>query len=901
MPIHVSLIHFQSLGLCIRWGGFNYFIVGLSNGAEGEVGCCEWAQQVRISKANSSDLFAEGGNVYVNSSSQATVDDTDTLVGVAVFNSSASDTSVVCTFYPQGGSGGGSNLVVQGADGLTAVTTGNSVTLSIADDGITADKLPAGVIGSTELASNSVTTDKIVDGAVTAGKIADGVISDGSLADGSVSTAKLADGAVTEPKLASNSVSGVKIQNLSVTSGKLANFSVTSSKLPNFGITGQKLAAGAVSNDKLGSAAVTGDKVASRTLDYTTRVEPAGYDFSQYVLEFGATNVSSLSASNQIVAVNGAVTSLSLGVTFSDSLFFSSATDGGKGLLAFYRPPSQSNAGEVEGFFRIESRTSTPIGSDPANPDYVQIVFTGQSIGARAGSLVLDTGAVGDNNIAAQAIVCRLHFVASVQVSARADWSETKSHSPSLIENKPSDTAFQSDFSSTDTSSKSYVKGGTAVSDGEVVSRDGAGWSGLSISGGLEASGGALQVADNGITTSKIEDMSVNYMKRAEPGTFDEDLTNASSILTNVTSISALDQIVAVNGNATQVTISVSSDFSQSFSSQIAEGRGLLAFSRPTNQSNAGELVGTFRIDSHTVTPVGNPLSPDYVLVVVTGQSFGITTGDFTLATGTVGNEFVAAQSIVCAIHSTLNAPRFARADWNETKSEDPAIIRNKPADGAFQSDFSITDSSALGYIKQGGVISDGAMVSRSGAGWSGVSVGSGLSSSGGTLSVANLDGDRITAGSIHVNKLAMGVQVNYVHIYNTNLNLGVQNSDAFTLSLSGATARAVNHPALNLSGNEFELSKLYFWRVQCYCRFLASNTAPFGNFLVQSDDGVSFSFYVNRSGQNYNSYGDLVVAGEREDDGGESGTFTVRARLSGMSGVTIQGFNLVFKGYYAG
>ncbi|BDX35468.1 distal tail fiber protein [Thermus phage MN1] len=62
-----------------------------------------------------------------------------------------------------------------------------SVTLSIANGGVT----------TALLADGSVTTTKLADGAVTASKLADGSVTTTKLADGAVTASKLADGAVT--------------------------------------------------------------------------------------------------------------------------------------------------------------------------------------------------------------------------------------------------------------------------------------------------------------------------------------------------------------------------------------------------------------------------------------------------------------------------------------------------------------------------------------------------------------------------------------------------------------------------------------------------------------------------------------------------------------------------------
>ena len=71
----------------------------------------------------------------------------------------------------------------------------------VKDDAVTAGKIPANAVGSSELADDAVTTAKIADGAVTDGKIGAGQISVNKLANGAVHGSKISDQAVTLDKL----------------------------------------------------------------------------------------------------------------------------------------------------------------------------------------------------------------------------------------------------------------------------------------------------------------------------------------------------------------------------------------------------------------------------------------------------------------------------------------------------------------------------------------------------------------------------------------------------------------------------------------------------------------------------------------------------------------------------
>ena len=101
----------------------------------------------------------------------------------------------------------------------------------IKDDAVTASKIPANAVGSSELADDAVNNAKLADGAVHTANLSDDSVSNAKLVDGSVHTSTLSDTAVTTSK----------INDLAVTTGKIANNAVTSDKLPNSGISFAKI------------------------------------------------------------------------------------------------------------------------------------------------------------------------------------------------------------------------------------------------------------------------------------------------------------------------------------------------------------------------------------------------------------------------------------------------------------------------------------------------------------------------------------------------------------------------------------------------------------------------------------------------------------------------------------
>jgi len=82
----------------------------------------------------------------------------------------------------------------------------------VKDDAVTAGKIPANAVGSSELADNAVDTNAIANNAVTSAKIAAGNVTATELATNSVEGGKLTDSAITNAKVhPSAAIEGTKI------------------------------------------------------------------------------------------------------------------------------------------------------------------------------------------------------------------------------------------------------------------------------------------------------------------------------------------------------------------------------------------------------------------------------------------------------------------------------------------------------------------------------------------------------------------------------------------------------------------------------------------------------------------------------------------------------------------
>jgi len=109
-----------------------------------------------------------------------------------------------------------------------AQAAGSINTTHIVDNAITAAKIAADAVGSSEIAAGAVGTSEIADGAVTATKIAAGAVDASHIAAGAVDTSELATDAVTSAKIAASAVDTSELANNAVTVAKIANGAVTS-------------------------------------------------------------------------------------------------------------------------------------------------------------------------------------------------------------------------------------------------------------------------------------------------------------------------------------------------------------------------------------------------------------------------------------------------------------------------------------------------------------------------------------------------------------------------------------------------------------------------------------------------------------------------------------------------
>jgi len=171
------------------------------------------------------------------------------------------------------------NLIVDGAITAAKIQAGSITSTQIAADTITAANIATGAITATEIASGAVTTAKIAAGAITAnelsanaviaGKIAAGAISATEIATDAITSVKIAAGAVTADELAANAVTAGKILAGTITGDKVAANTITGANIAADTITANNIAAGAITASELAANAVTAGKIAAGAVSAT--------------------------------------------------------------------------------------------------------------------------------------------------------------------------------------------------------------------------------------------------------------------------------------------------------------------------------------------------------------------------------------------------------------------------------------------------------------------------------------------------------------------------------------------------------------------------------------------------------------------------------------------------------
>jgi len=160
------------------------------------------------------------------------------------------------------------------ADGSTLTVAASGVKVSdagigstqLATDAVTTAKITDANVTAAKLATNAVTTVKITDANVTTAKIADLNVTTGKIAADAVTNAKIADDAVDTENIANDAITAALIDDLAVGTAALAAGAVTTAKITDANVTTAKLATNAVTTVKITDASVTNVKLAESAI-----------------------------------------------------------------------------------------------------------------------------------------------------------------------------------------------------------------------------------------------------------------------------------------------------------------------------------------------------------------------------------------------------------------------------------------------------------------------------------------------------------------------------------------------------------------------------------------------------------------------------------------------------------
>lgn len=147
----------------------------------------------------------------------------------------------------------------------------------LAAESITTDKLAAASVTAEKLAAGALSADQIAAGSITADKLAAGVLSADLIGAGSITTEKLAAGAVTAEKIAGKSITAEQLQaglitaqsgligDSAIGTAQIADGSITDAKI--VGLTASKITAGTLDAADVNVINLKADNITAGTLN----------------------------------------------------------------------------------------------------------------------------------------------------------------------------------------------------------------------------------------------------------------------------------------------------------------------------------------------------------------------------------------------------------------------------------------------------------------------------------------------------------------------------------------------------------------------------------------------------------------------------------------------------------
>ena len=287
--------------------------------------------------------------------------------------------------------------------------------------------------------------------------------------------------------------------------------------------------------------------------------------------------VSTITGANQFHHPSGSTTQIQYSVSDTGSSAHLEAD-----YIIAQGGPSESNAGAELVLIRIDSQSLS------VETGYHHVTVTGELIkGYDEEPNILNPLAFGSIGDDVTLIFMRRRRAIAIQ---QADWNQTDNQQDDFIKNKPT-LISGTDLGNTPAASNVLVTSSTGTD--------------TTIPGATDSLAGVMSADDK----EKLDTVEENA---TEERIGSVELNNEYEIVSTFT---AVDQFMHTSGNTTSFT--VTGDLSHA--GAIEDSQYFIALAGD-NEGNAGDELVVGRIDSVTLTGVGDPLSPDYYEIAITGE-----------------------------------------------------------------------------------------------------------------------------------------------------------------------------------------------------------------------------------------------------------------------------------------